>query len=40
MFDAVGFRKQRHGARELHDALVAVAPGALLHDGLLEDALV
>lgn len=40
MFDAVGLRQQRHGARELHDALVAVAPRALLHNGLLEDALV
>jgi hypothetical protein len=40
MFDAVGLGQQGHRARELHDALVAVAPRALLHDGFLKDAFV
>ena len=40
MFDAIGLRQQRHGARQLHDALVAVAPAAFLHDLLFKDALV
>mmetsp|Transcript_48751 Transcript_48751/g.99151 ORF Transcript_48751/g.99151 Transcript_48751/m.99151 type:complete len:325 (+) Transcript_48751:466-1440(+) len=40
MFDAVGLRQQGHRARELHNALVTVAPRALLHDGFLKDAFV
>lgn len=40
MFDAIGLRQQRHGTRQLHDALVAVATAALLHDLLFKDALV
>ena len=40
MFDAIGLRQQRHGARQLHDALVAVAPAAFLHDLLFKDALI
>lgn len=40
MFDAIGLRQQRHGARQLHNALVAVAPAAFLHDLLFKDALI